>query len=154
VAVEVRATPLANKIIEELPRRSRRAYDQFEADLAARRCAALAYRLSGGLLDHLCVAHLIGTMRVIVAFESAEVAYVVLVGNHHDSRPPLEVYRQLYALAGHEPPDQARRDKPPCCDTETGEPPADSGWLDELLARMRRFRASNLRSTPGRRRNA
>jgi hypothetical protein len=27
VAVEVRATPLANKIIEELPRRSRRAYD-------------------------------------------------------------------------------------------------------------------------------
>jgi hypothetical protein len=154
VAVEVRATPLANKIIEELPRRSRRAYDQFEADLAARGCAALAYRLSGGLLDHLCVAHLIGTMRVIVAFESAEVAYVVLVGNHDDSRPPLDVYRQLYALAGHEPPDQAGRDKPPCCDAKTGEPPADSGWLDELLARMRRFRASDLRSTPGRRRNA
>jgi hypothetical protein len=36
VTVEVRATPLANKIIEESPRRSRRAYDQFEADLAAR----------------------------------------------------------------------------------------------------------------------
>lgn len=35
---------LANKIIEESPRRSRRAYDQFEADLAARGCAALAYR--------------------------------------------------------------------------------------------------------------
>ena len=146
--------PWPNKIIEELPRRSRRAYDQFEADLAARGCAALAYRLSGGLLDHLCVAHLIGTMRVIVAFESAEVAYVVLVGNHDDSRPPLDVYRQLYALAGHEPPDQAGRDKPPCCDTETGEPTADSGWLDELLARMRQFRASDLRSTPGRRRNA
>ena len=154
MTVEVRATPLANKIIEELPRRSRRAYDHFEANLAARGCAALAYRLSGGLLDHLCVAHLIGTMRVIVAFESAEVAYVVLVGNHDDSRPPLDVYRQLYALAGHEPPDQAGRDKPPCCDTKTGEPPADSGWLDELLARMRRFRASDLRSTPGRRRNA
>jgi hypothetical protein len=98
VAVEVRATPLANKIIEELPRRSRRAYDQFEVDLAARGCAALAYRLSGGLLDHLCVAHLIGTMRVIVVFESAEVAYVVLVGNHDDSRPPLDVYRQLVPL--------------------------------------------------------
>jgi len=64
VAVEVRATPLANKIIEELPRRSRRAYDQFEADLAARGCAALAYRLSGDLLDHLCVVHLIGAMRL------------------------------------------------------------------------------------------
>ena len=44
MTVEVRATPLANKIIEELPRRSRRAYDHFEADLAARGCAALAYR--------------------------------------------------------------------------------------------------------------
>jgi hypothetical protein len=97
---------------------------------------------------------LIGALRVIVAFESAEVVYVILVGNHDDSRPPLDVYRQLYALAGHEPPDQAGRDKPPCCDTETGEPTADSGWLDELLARMRRFRASDLRSTPGRRRNA
>ena len=39
----VRATPLANKIVENA-RRSRRAYDQCEADLAARRCAALAYR--------------------------------------------------------------------------------------------------------------
>jgi hypothetical protein len=153
VAVEVRATPLANKIIEELPRRSRRAYDQFEADLAARGCAALAYRLSGGLVDHLCVVHLIGTLRVIVAFESAEVAYVVLAGNHDDSRPPLDVYQQLYVLAGHEPPDQTGRDKPPCCDTETGKPPMDSGSLDELLARMRRFRASDLRSTPGRRRS-
>jgi hypothetical protein len=38
-------------------------------------------------------------MRVIVAFESAEVAYVVLVGNHDDSRPPLDVYQQLYAQA-------------------------------------------------------
>lgn len=154
MAVEVRATPLANKIIEELPRRSRRAYDQFEADLAARGCAALAYRLSGDLLDHLCVVHLIGAMRVIVAFESAEVAYVVLVGNHDDSRPPLDVYQQLYAQAGHEPPEQAGRDKPPCCDTETGKPPVDSGSLDELLARMRQFRASDLRSAPGRRRGA
>jgi hypothetical protein len=154
VAVEVRATRLANKIIEQLPRRSRRAYDQFEADLAARGCAAMAYRLSGSMLDHLCVVHLIGAMRVIVAFESAEVAYVVLVGNHDDSLPPLDVYQQLYAAAGLEPPDQAGRDKPPCCDTETGEPPVDPGLLDELLARMRRFRASDRRSAPGRRRGA
>jgi hypothetical protein len=101
MAVEVRATRLANKIIEELPRRSRRAYDRFETDLAARGCASLAYRLSGDLLGHLCVAHLTGPMRVIVAFESAEVAHVVLVGSHDDSRPPLDVYRQLYTLAGH-----------------------------------------------------
>ena len=151
MAAEIRATPLANKIIEELPRRSRHAYNQFEADLAARGCAALAYRLSGDLLDHLCVVHLIGVLRVIVAFESADVAYVVPVGNHDDSRPPLDVYQQLYAAAGHEPLDQGGRNKPPCCDTETGEPPVDPGLLDELLARMRRFRASDVRSAPGRR---
>jgi hypothetical protein len=95
--------------------------------------------------------HLSGSMRVVVAFESAAVAYVVLVGNHDSKRPPLDVYQQLYALTGHEPPDQAGRDKPPCCDTRTGEPPVDSAFLDELLTRMRRFRASDLRATPRRR---
>jgi hypothetical protein len=154
VAVEIRATRLANKIIEGPPRRSRRVYDQFEADLAARGCAALGYRLSGAMLSHLCVVHLTGAMRVIVAFQSAEVAYVVLIGSHDDSRPPLDVYRQLYALAGNEPPDQAGRDKPPCCDTQTGEPPVDAALLDNLLARMRRYRASDLHSAPGRRRGA
>jgi len=154
VTVEVRATPLANKVIEGLPRKARNAYDQFEADLAARGCAALAYRLSGGFLDHLCVIHLTGQMRVIVAFESPEIAYVVLIGKHDRDRPPLDVYQQIYELAGHQPSDEAGRDKPPCCDTETGEPPVDTALLDELLTAMRRFKAHDLRATPGRRRPA
>lgn len=137
-----------------MPRRSRVAYDQFEADLASRGCAALAYRLSGDVLEHLCVVHLTGAMRVIVAFESAEIAYVLLVGNHDDQHPPLDVYRQLYVLAGHEPPAQAGRDKPPCCDTESGEPPVDPGLLENLLTRLRRFRASDLRNAPSRRRSS
>jgi hypothetical protein len=83
------------------------------SSMMLRGCAALAYRLSGDLLDHLCVVHLIGALRVMVAFESAKVAYVILFGNHDDSQPPLDVYRQLYAAAGHEPLDQAGRDKPP-----------------------------------------
>jgi hypothetical protein len=153
VTVEIRATPLANKVIEGLPRKARNAYDQFEADLAARGCGALAYRLSGGFLDHLCVIHLTGQMRVIVAFESPEIAYVALIGKHDRGRPPLDVYQQLYELAGHRPSDQAGRDKPPCCDTETGEPPVDAALLDELLTAMRRFRAPDLRTTPGRRRS-
>jgi hypothetical protein len=153
VTVEIRATPLANKIIEGLSRKARNAYDQFEADLAAKGCAALAYRLSGDFLDHLCVIHLTGQMRVIVAFESPEIAYVVLIGNHERDRPPLDVYQQLYELAGHQPSDQAGRDKPTCCDTETGEPPMDTALLDELLTSMRRFRAPHLRTTPGRRRS-
>lgn len=151
MTVEVRATLLANKIIEELPRRSRVAYDQFEADLARRGCAALAYRLSGDKLDHLCAAHLTGAMRVIVAFESTEVAYVLLVGNHDNQHPPLDVYRQLYALAGHEPSDQAGRNKPPCCDTQSNEPPVNPDLLENLLANMRRLRAATARNAPSRR---
>jgi hypothetical protein len=92
-------------------------------------------------------------MRVIVAFESPEIAYVVLIGNHERDRPPLDVYQQLYELAGHQPSDQAGRDKPPCCDTESGEPPVDAALLDELLTSMRRFRAPDLRITAGRRRS-
>ncbi len=65
MTVEIRATPLSDKIIEGLPKKARNAYDLFEADLAARGCAALAYRLSGGFPDHLCVIHLTGQLRVI-----------------------------------------------------------------------------------------
>jgi hypothetical protein len=68
MSVEVRATPLANKIIEALPRRSRRAYNDFEDDLARQGCAALQYRLTGYELDHLCGVHMVGLLRVIVAF--------------------------------------------------------------------------------------
>ena len=41
------------------------------------------------------MVQLIGMVRVIVAFESAEVAYVILAGNRDTSRPPLDVYQQL-----------------------------------------------------------
>jgi hypothetical protein len=116
MSVEVRATPLANKIIEALPRRPRRAYDDFEADLARQGCAALGYRLTGYELDHLCVVHLIGLLRGIVAFETAEIAYVLLVGDHDERYPTLDVYRQLYEPIGHSPSGQAARRKPPCCD--------------------------------------
>ncbi len=97
--------------------------------------------------------HLTGQLRVIVAFESPEIAYVVLIGNHNRDRPPLDIYQQLYKLAGHQPSDEAGRDKPPCCDTETSEPPADTALLDELLTSMRRFRTPDLRTTPSRRRS-
>jgi hypothetical protein len=36
----------------------------------------------------------------VVAFESPEIAYVVLIGKHDRDRPPLDVYQQLYELAG------------------------------------------------------
>ncbi len=129
MAVEVHATPLANKIIKDLPRGSRAAYDQFEADLARRGCAALAYRLSGDVLEHLCVVHLAGAIRVIVAFESAEVAYVVLVGNHDDRgtrRWTSTAGCTRWLGASHR---RRLAGQPPCCDTESGEPPVDAGLL-------------------------
>lgn len=151
MTVEVRATPLANKLIEALPRRSRRAYDDFEADLARRGCAALAYRLTGHELDHLCVVHLVGLLRVIVAFETTEIAYVLLVGDHDERYPALDVYQRLYELVGHPPSGQEARTKPPCCG-EKESPPFAPELLDTLLARMRRIPANDMRRiTAGRR---
>ncbi len=42
----------------------------------------------------MCVVHLVGLLRVIVAFETAEIAYVLLVGDHDERSPTLDVYRQ------------------------------------------------------------
>jgi hypothetical protein len=151
MSVEVRATPLANKLIEALPRRARRAYDDFETDLARRGCAALAYRLTGSELDHLCVIHLVGLLRVIIAFEAAEIAYVLLVGDHDERSPAMDVYRRLYELVGYSPSGQEARTKPPCCD-ENESPPFAPELLDPLLARMRRIPANDMRRiTTGRR---
>jgi hypothetical protein len=58
----------------------------------------------------------------------------------------MDVYRQLYELAGYEASDQAGRDKPPCCDTETGEPPVDDARDARLFHRGPR--------SPGRRRGS
>jgi len=55
--------------------------------LAAEGCAALAYRLAGDPpLDHLCVKHLEGHLRVIVAFESDERAWILLVRSTRQQR--------------------------------------------------------------------
>lgn len=152
MAVEVRATLLADVFIKGLAGRARRAYDDFEADLARRGCAALAYRLTGDQVDQICVTHLVRSLRVIVAFESADVVYVLLVGEHDEKNPAMDVYQQLYALVGHTPPDQAARTKPPCCDAETGSPPVAADLLDQLLPRMRRIRATVMPRAARRRR--
>lgn len=110
----VLATPRADQQIQGLDRKQAKKFDEFLDDLAAQGCAALAYRLSGPTpLDHLCVKHLGGSLRVVVAFESPQRAWVLLVGPHHDRDPILNVYTELYRLLGVEPPDAAGRTKPP-----------------------------------------
>jgi len=144
--IEVLATPRAEQQISGLTRRQAKAFDSFLSELAASGCQALAYRLSGLTpLDHVCVKHLAGALRVVVAFETPERAWVLLVGPHDDQDPALNVYAELYRLLGTEPPPDARREKPPCCDENGDLPPALGETLDEILdraAKLRRTRRS------------
>lgn len=96
---EVLATSRAGQQIARLHKRQAKVVDQFLNDLANRGCQALAYRLSGPMpIDRLCVKHLSGAIRVVVAFETAERAWVLLVGPHDNKDPILNVYSELYRL--------------------------------------------------------
>lgn len=100
----------------------------------------MGYRLTGPApLDHLCVKHLVGQLRIVVGFASAEEAWILLVGPHDDHDPGLDVYAALYALADATPPDSAKRTKPPCCSSD-GTPPALADRIEELARRAGRLR--------------
>jgi hypothetical protein len=147
VPVAASLTLLAQQQVNNLRTRDRRAYDQFLATLRARGCEALRYRLAGeGLLERLCVVHLTGRLRVVVAFESAAAATVLLVGPHADDDPFLDVYSQLYALAGLDSPPTAQRRKPPCCEGEDRSPPIlNIELLDDLVRRARELSRADKR---------
>jgi hypothetical protein len=147
VPVAASLTLRAQQQVNNLRTRDRRAYDQFLTALRARGCEALGYRLAGeGLLERLCVVHLIGRLRVVVAFESAAAATVLLVGPHADDDPFLDVYSQLYALAGLDSPPTAQRRKPPCCEGEDRSPPIlNTEVLDDLVRRARELSGADRR---------
>jgi hypothetical protein len=110
LSVEVRETVLAARQSDGLRGPRRASYNAFLDELAARGCAALDYRVTGPPpLSWLCVRHLRGRDRAVVAFENAEVAWVVLVGPHNDNDPGQDVYATLYRLAGIEPPPNQQR---------------------------------------------
>jgi hypothetical protein len=92
-------------------------------------CDAAGYRLSGEGVDRLCVVHLWGEWRLLLAFPEPEVAVIIDVGEHLAQNPSRDIYQRLYQAIAMDPPD-AVRDKPPCCD-ETG-PPADTADVDRL----------------------
>jgi hypothetical protein len=140
VPTEVIATPRADQQIAGLDRTHARAFSEFLDDLAARGCQALGYRLSGPPpVDHLCVKHLRGSLRVVVAFEGRQRVWIVLVGRH-DEGPVLNVYAELYRLLGIQPPDGAGRDKPPCCDQDTDLPPVLGAAVTEFTDRASQVR--------------
>ena len=106
-----------------------------------RGCKALGYRLSGPApVDHMCVKHLRDSLRVVVAFEGQQRAWILLVGRHDDQDPVLNVYAELYRLLGAEPPDSAGRDKPPCCDESTDLPPVLGAAVTEFVERAAKVR--------------
>jgi len=121
VSYEVVSTRVADRGIAALRGARLKAYRAFERELASAGCGALGYRLTGDHpLPSLCVKHLRGADRVVVAFVQDR-AWVLLVGSHDDGDRAADVYARLYKLLGFEPPPGARS-KPPCC-SANGEPP-------------------------------
>ena len=106
-------------------------------------CEAAGYRLAGEGLDKLCVVHLRGRWRLLLAFPEVDVALVVDVGEHIDNDRSRDVYTRLYDALAVDPPTDPRY-KPLCCD-EVG-PPTDDAQLDAVesgyraLTRRRRRR--------------
>jgi hypothetical protein len=139
--MEILATPRAEQQIDVLNRRQTRALADFLGDLAASGCRALGYRLSGPPpLERLCVKHLTGSLRLVVAFESTQRAWILLVGPHDDHDPVLNIYAELYRLLGMEPPIAGGRRKPPCCDEIGQSPPILGDSMTELIDRAAKFR--------------
>ena len=89
--------------------------------------------------------HLRDSLRVVVAFEGQQRAWILLVGRHDDQDPVLNVYAELYRLLGVEPPDSTGRDKPPCCDQNTDLPPVLGAAVTELVDRAARVRRTRRR---------
>ncbi len=138
---EVLATSRAAQQIAGLDRRHAKTVDDFLDDLAARGCWALGYRLSGPTpVDHMCVKHLRGSLRVVVASEEPHRVWILLVGHHDDQDPGLDVYAELYRLLEADPPDAAGRDKPPCCDQSTDLPPVLGAAVAEFVERAAKIR--------------
>lgn len=134
MTIEVRVTRIAETQITGLRGPNRRAFERFRDELGDKGCEALHYRVTGEHVDKLCVRHLRGAWRVVVAFHPDEnTAWIVLVAEHTDDDRNRNVYELLYEIVGHRPPSDQRRRKPPCCD-ETGAAPDATEQLAELLA--------------------
>lgn len=133
MAVEVVFTRLADAQRKKLRATPAKKFAQWQEQLKQQGCAALGYRLTGKVLERLCVRHFYRQWRVVVAFESANRAAVLLIGEHVNDDPGIDVYTQLYELA-QLPVPAGQRTKPPCCSQE-GEPPEWNDDIESLVGR-------------------
>lgn len=125
-------TPVAQNQRSALRSTVRRKFEAWLDRLRQHGCAALDYRLTGAVVERLCVSHFHGPYRVVVAFETKTRATLLLIGPH-DHDPAVDIYTRLYRLAGIEPP-AGQRTKPPCCGKD-GTPPMLGADIDDLIAR-------------------
>lgn len=133
---EVKATPIAVRQIAALRGQRRKVFEAFVRALSIEGCKALGYRLTGAApLPQLCVKHLRGSDRVVVAFEN-ETAWILLVGPHEEGDRRADIYTALYVLAGVEGP-QSPRTKPPCCDEQAQGPVLDFASLEAFIMRAK-----------------
>jgi len=146
--IEVTSTRRAQQQAGLLDRAHARAFTAFVDDLARNGCAALGYRLTGPVpISRMCVKHLRGALRVVVAFESPRRACILLVGPHDDSDPNRDVYAELYELLDATPAEVTGRNKPPCCGEDSGPPPGLGDDLADLIIAT----AKQRRRSPSRR---
>jgi hypothetical protein len=85
----------------------------------------------------MCVKHLRGKDRAVVAFSADEV-WVLLVGPHDEGDKVSNIYTALYDLAG-VPRPMTPRTKPACCNPAGSPPLMDELLLDDLVMRARRL---------------
>lgn len=130
MSFQVSITPTGQRGVEALRGKARRSFDAAVRRLASEGCTAADYRLSGEIVDHICSLQLYGQHRALVCFPNDESVVVLIVAEHRDSHPELDVYRSLYRLLGLPEP-STKRTKPPCCD-ESGKPPVDPDLLDDF----------------------
>jgi hypothetical protein len=141
--IEVVSTRRAQQQAGDLDRTHALAFAAFVDDLARNGCAALGYRLTGPVpINRMCVKHLRGSVRVVVAFESSRRVCIVLVGPHDDTDPNRNVYAELYELLDAAPLEGSGRRKPPCCGEEGQPPPALGDDLADLIIRAAKQRRS------------
>ncbi|MFD1044109.1 hypothetical protein ACFQ1S_00110 [Kibdelosporangium lantanae] len=122
----------------------RRHYNKWIDQLKAEGCKALGYRLTGDIVDRLCVRHLRANIRVIVAFETPELAWILLIGPHDNSDPGIDIYTIIYQALDTPIPSE-KRIKPPCCDGTDQLPPGWGDHIDELIDSIVAFTRSRRR---------
>jgi hypothetical protein len=135
VTVQVESTRLAERQISALRGRVKNKFENCLDQLVRDGCRVLDYRLTGDIIERLCVKHFHSSWRVVVAFRTPHDAVIMLVGQHDRDDPGMDVYTMLYELAGLTVVSAQKRSKPPCCGDEMLPPLWEDNELNDLVQR-------------------